>query len=188
MALAGSEHLRNLIRARLKAHHRRHEDIGKKWAADEMSSTEAEAIYYSSWYLSAIHILVSIPAYDTVKKISARLRLTEETTQDALHQLSRLGIIENRNNRWRTGSKSIHLAKQALMAETHHSSWRQRAILNTQNKDNWSVHYSSVFAISRADAEHLRKRLLDFIVEERKNIEPSPEEEIFCFNADFFSV
>jgi uncharacterized protein (TIGR02147 family) len=187
-ARAGSEALRNLIQTRLKTHQNRHDDISRKWAQEELKDTEAQMIYYSTWYMSAIHVLVSIPGFDSVRKVSARLGISEDIVQMALRDLQKIGLVKKIENKWKVGEKSIHLAKHSPMTEAHHSNWRHRALLDCQLRRSWSVHFSSVFAISKKDADRLRKQVLDFLIESRKNIAQSPEEEIYVLNADLFPI
>jgi hypothetical protein len=42
--------------------------------------------------------------------------------------------------------------------------------------------------MSKSDAKKIRQLVAELVIDTRKLIEPSEEEELFCFNADFFQV
>ena len=74
------------------------------------------------------------------------------------------------------------------MSQVNHSNWRQRAILDLQKADETGVHYTSVFAVSRADAERMKELIAATTMRQRKMIPASPEEDLYCFLTDFFRI
>jgi hypothetical protein len=74
------------------------------------------------------------------------------------------------------------------MSATNHSNWRYRAIRDLSEGGADSIHFTSVYAISRADAEKMKEIIAAAIVKQKDLAAPSREEEIFCFNCDFFRV
>ena len=74
------------------------------------------------------------------------------------------------------------------MTETNHANWRRRAVIDISKLDAKSIHYTSVFSMSRSDAEQLRQLILEAIVAWRAMIPPSLEEDAICVNLDFFAI
>jgi hypothetical protein len=82
----------------------------------------------------------------------------------------------------------IHLPASHFMNSVSHRNWRERANWDVELGKNESLHYTSVFAISRGDAEILRSFILKVIEKSRSIIKPSPSEEVYCMLCDFFEV
>ncbi len=69
----------------------------------------------------------------------------------------------------------------------HHNNWRQRALLDAQELGNTkSIHYSSVFTMSRKDFLRLHELSLQFLERGRQIIGPSKEEALYCVACDLF--
>src|SRR5438270_8428695 len=133
-----------------------------------------------------MHILVSIPEYQTAAAISDRLDLPIELVKYALTQLEFMGLVERNENRWRVGKRDIHLPENSVMNELNHTHWRLRALADVQKRSKDSVHYTSIFAVSRADALRIREMVMELVMKSRQVVLPSPEEELFCMTCDFF--
>jgi hypothetical protein len=114
--------------------------------------------------------------------------MNPQLVEETLETLAQMGLVEKQREKWKITEADIHLSNRSPMNEVNHSNWRQRAILNIQAKHLDSIHYSSIFAISKSDAELIRKQLFDSLKKARETIGPSKEEELYCLNCDFFKV
>lgn len=188
LARAGTKALRAIVQTRLQALRSESADLKQRLKSEELAGAETQATYYSSWYWTALHLLVGLAEFQSPPDMAARLGLPLELVKATLARLETMGLVERAGGGWRVGKRDIHLPESSPMNEVNHTSWRQRAILNTQRRDREAVHYTSVFTMGRADAAKLRERLRAVIVEMREAIGPSPNEELFCFTADFFEV
>jgi uncharacterized protein (TIGR02147 family) len=185
---AGSEYLKSRIRARLSDLQQKSSDITLAVQKMSISKAEAQMQYYSSWYWSAIHIATSVVDLQEPAKIARRFGLNLQLVEEILTTLAQMGLVVKQGEKWKISETDIHLSNRSPMNEVNHSNWRQRAILNIQARHLDSIHYSSVFAISRVDAELIRSQIFEALKKARETIGPSKEEELYCLNCDFFKV
>ena len=165
-----------------------HKNLTKQIVSDELRDAAAETLYHSTWFWSAIHVIVSISNYQTTSTIARRLGLEETRVTECLRSLEKMGLVKHYRGEWTVTNKSIHLDRKSPMRETFHTQWRQRAMLDVQNRRDESIHYQSIFAISVTDAKQLHELITSMILQTREIIGPSKEEEIFCLSTDFFKV
>jgi uncharacterized protein (TIGR02147 family) len=145
--------------------------------------------YYSSWIWSAIHYLASIPEMQTPEKISERLRLPLPTVVACLDKLVEMRFLIYEDKKYKHKGESLHLQSDSPLTVLHHNNWRQRALLDAQELgNNKSIHYSSVFTMSRKDFLLLHELTLQFLERGRQIISPSTEEALYCVTCDLFEV
>jgi len=187
-ARAGSLRLRSALEVRMRRLREARNDVTKRVEADEIRDRQAETLYHSAWYWNALHVIVAIPDYQTTHAISQRLGLEPARTVECLQQLEKMNLVKQKGGRWTITNKSIHLDRSSPMRESHHTQWRQRAMLDIQKRSEDSVHYNAVFAMSVEDAKRLQDLITEMIVRSRDIIGPSAEEELYCMSTDFFKV
>lgn len=149
---------------------------------------ERETIYYSAWYWSAIHILVSIPQYQTPRAIAERLHLSTAFVEKCLQRLREFDLVKFEKGRWQFSGSSIHLSKNSTLNSVQHSNWRSRAVLSSQNPADLGVHYTVVQSLSVDDFETVKQLILKTIDDYTRIAKPSKEEELVCLTCDFFKV
>ena len=149
---------------------------------------EWQRIYYSSWHWTAIHLCTSIPNFQTVSSISAKLRIDEPVVSRVLNQLEKMSLVIKKGNRWTILKRHVHLEAKSGLSAMNHFNWRQRAIADVQEVENPGLHYSVLYGLSQKDADKIKNMLVEFISSAKKVVDPSPEENLFCFLCDFFPV
>lgn len=164
------------------------EDLTKRLNKPKIETGEKETLYYSAWYWSAIHVLVTIPEYKTASAIAERLLLPEIFVEQCLEQLAFYGILKKEKNEWTLGVGDVHLPKESLMTGVHHNNWRQKAILDSTLQKPENIHYTAVYSLSKKDLQTLKEKMLDLIEQSRQIVGPSKEEELACFICDLFVV
>jgi uncharacterized protein (TIGR02147 family) len=145
-------------------------------------------IYYSVWYYAAIHILISIPEYQTPQAISERLKLPIEKVQDVLEFLQKTGLAVQEGVGYTIGKTRIHLAKDSIQVLRHHNNWRSRAVIAIDRNMNDDFHYSNVLSMSHKDIPRIREILIKAIEDCRAIIRESNEEELLIWNMDLFQL
>ena len=153
-----------------------------------VQSTPEQMTYYTSWLWCALHVLTSIPKYQTLAAISERLSLPPAQIQKALQWLESQRYVRRQGERWILAGPSLHLPRDSALISLHHSNWRGRAALSSQFADPKSVHYTVVQSLSLEDSASLRRQILAWIDEYHRTADPSKEEELYCFSCDFFQV
>ncbi len=71
---------------------------------------------------------------------------------------------------------------------TYHSAWRHKALMQLQIEDPDALHFTSLYAMSRADLQTIKDQILEVIATARRPMPESKEEECVCFSLDFFKV
>ena len=180
--------LKTRIQQRLAKVRRGRENLARRFSGAHAISSENRGVYYSAWYFSAVHILLTIPEFRTVPKIAARLFLAPDLVKQVLETLEKMGLVQASGASWRTLQTDVHIAEQKMWARIHHSHWRQKSALKVQEMDPNAVHYSGVHTLSKSDAQKLKNEVIQFLENSRKLIGPSPEEKLVFLGCDFFEI
>lgn len=188
-ARAGTKELREYLHAKMARIRKEREDLSARLKKPKFETGEKETLYYSSWFWSALHVIVSIPEYQSPRKIAQRLSLPVEFIEQALERLAAHGIVTRKGQGWTYGDSDVHIPKDSLLVGVHHNNWRQKAVADsTSPMGSDGVHYTAVYSLSRSDYQHLKEKMLELIEYSRKKIADSKEEEIVCFLCDIFPV
>lgn len=99
-----------------------------------------------------------------------------------------MGLVRSEKNEYFPTKRQIHLGAESPLIAQHHTNWRIRAIQQAELMQDSALQYSSVISVSKEDVEELRQHLLKTILDMKKRIKVSPEENICCFNLDFFEL
>lgn len=185
---AATPRLRAKINDQLHALGRRRDNLGHRFKKGAIGPGEIEMLYYSTWYVSAIHVLTSIPEFQYVQKISERLGLPLRQVTSALEKLEAHGFVRRNDERWIITTRDLHLPSHAPFNAINHANWRQRAAHAVQALEPSGVHYTSVASMSRRDFEKLKTLVLAFIDESRRMVAASEEEELICLTCDLFQA
>ena len=187
-ARAGTKGLRQRIQRKIQRLKKEQEDLSERLRQPSLGVEEREIVYYSAWHWSAIHIIVSIPEYQTVTSISRRLTMPETLVRYCLEQLERFGLVRREGERWKFSSHTIHLPRRSPLIGTHHNNWRARASLKSHDPGSDGVHYTVVQSVSQRDYLKIKELLLAVIDDYSKIAAPSKEEELISFSCDVFRV
>jgi uncharacterized protein (TIGR02147 family) len=187
-ARAGSSHLKAILSKRLSEIRERHENLAKRYKKEQTVRPEDQALYYSSWHLSAIHILLTIPEFRSVQQIAKRLGLPPVMIQESLDQMAKMGLAVKTGSSWHPGQTDIHLARDSVLTSMNHSNWRNRAVLDSYQRESGGMHYTAVHSLTRSDYEKIKEVTLKFLDQTRAVVRPSKEEELACLTLDWFVV
>jgi len=152
----------------------------------ETISLADQSVYYSQWIYQAIHVLASIPQYQTKDAMSARLSLPTSVISDVVEKLLNMGLLDQKGNRYLMGKKRIYLRKDSAWISNLHTHLRQRALQSLAAPDRDDLHFSQVMSISKEDYDEFRRRLLDLIGQFEPVFAESKEEELFSLGFDLF--
>lgn len=151
-------------------------------------SADAQSIYYSHWTYAAVHMLTSLPGYHNLNDIASALRLPVETVRHTLLFLNSVGLVKEKGGRISVGTSQVHLSKDSHQILQHHTNWRLAAIESLVQLSENDIHYSTVSTLSKADAEKLKARFAKEIEKYVQTVKASPEEALYGFNLDFYSL
>jgi len=188
-ARAGGADHRRYIERRLKKLRVENENLSLRYKKETFSTDFGKAaVYYSSWHYTAVHMLLTVPAFRTSEKISKRLGISVEAVQAALRVLENLGLATKQGVQWSATNHNIHIEKSSPLHQLNHHHWRQQSILRSVDQRQEDLLYTALYSLSVSDWLRIRALCLKFIDESRGIVQASPAEELICFTMDVFKV
>lgn len=154
---------------------------------DSLDETN-QHIYYSAWYYAAVHILLSIPDYQTPQKIAEHLKLPLSQIQEILEFLLETGLAVQKGNGYEIGKTRIHLGQDSVQIRRHHTNWRNQSIQSIDKNQKEDLHYSNVLSMSQKDVPKVKEIMIKAIEECREIIKVSKEERLQILTMDFFGL
>lgn len=186
---AGSPALKLHLTKRLKVLREKNVRLTDRIGApSSVLGIEAQAMYYSTWYYAAIHMLVSIPAFRTAENLAKQLSLPLGVIKTALENLATMGLVQQGPSEWIPTAKIIHISDRSPLNASNHAHWRQLATLRIQEGRAGETHYSACYALSHADYKKLREEVLALVAQSRAIVGPSQEETAAIFTVDLFQL
>lgn len=185
-ARAGTASLRKLYEGKIRRVLQERTQLENRLKNKKVLPAESQATYYSAWYYSAIHLLISIPGFQTKEELERRLRIPMSKINQVLEFLVATGLAEQSQGRFRTGQITLHLPSDSPWVPRHHASWRMQAIQSIERQEASSMHYTSVVSMSDEDAPEVRRILVEAIESVRAIVRKSPERAAYCYSVDFF--
>lgn len=187
-ARAGSTSLKKFFADQIKASVEKRLTVRNRVNTGETLKEADQVTYYSEWYYSAIHVLVTIHAFRTEEKIAARLALPATTVHKAVEFLIGCGLLEEKKGQLSTGQARLFLGGDSPLIFRHHANWRLHVLQSFHRATDEDLHYSSVVTISHKDSEQIREMLIQAIQKAKTVVRESPEEELYSFCLDFYKV
>lgn len=163
------------------------ENLAERLDRQPLQSSADQLTYYSAWYYSAVHILTSIPRFQSVSAISRALSLDAATVGTVLANLEAMSLVRRTGDTWRFHSGDIHVPNDSPMVSLHHNNWRQKAVLHSQTRKE-GLHFTMVQSVSVKVANEIKERLLKLIDEVSGLAGPSESEELIYFGLDQFRI
>jgi uncharacterized protein (TIGR02147 family) len=183
---AGTQILKKILKEKIDRIRQQQENLSKHIEAIKIPILN-ENQYYSAWYYSAVHLLLMIPRFQTVRTIAQKLLLSESKTLSILLELQNLKLVKKINNNcWQATVNHLHMDKSSWLAKVHHAGWRNKSIEQIQIDDPNNLHYTGVHTLSNEDFEKIRSILYKSLVEIDGVVRPSKEEELCVLGLDWF--
>lgn len=183
---AGSVKLQNRLKSKINLQKKESQQLNKRLRKDlELDETQ-KAIYYSSWIYTGIRNLSALEQYHDVTSIAQRLSLPPGTVNKALEFLIDNGLCQIKDGHITYGPAYTHVSNESPFVNKHHQNWRVRGFQNMDARDEKNLFYTCPMSLSKETAEQVRTLMLNAIQEILKMVGPSPSEEVFCLNMDWF--
>jgi uncharacterized protein (TIGR02147 family) len=188
-ARAATPALKGFIEQRLQQVRQQHKQVASRYANSKQLPLENLAEYYTSWHVAAVHVLMSVPGYSRSDALARRLKLSQESVNSTLKLLERMKLAqEQKNGEWKVLQHDLFLPRASPLVKSYHTAWRHKAAVQLQNEEPDALHFTTLYALSRADAMKIRNMVLEMIESTRKVMLPSKEEEMICLCCDLFRV
>lgn len=185
---AGTEKLRRYYDAQIAGVKADRQVLARRLKGTTALAPEHMATFYGAWYFRAIHIALTVPALQTMETLEAYLGLPRETVVRALEFLVEAGLATREGVRYVVGPTRTHLEQSSPFATTSHAQARIRTLTALSLPRPENFHYSSVVSAAPQDMPKLREIMMRAIEEMRAIVRDSPEEGVFCYGMDLFSL
>lgn len=187
-ARAGSQELAEFFREKREEVRARRLVIAERIKVKKELSREDQVTYYSSWLYAAIHVMLTVPAFQTVEEIARYLQLPVSKVSTILEFLEQAGLASRQGARYQTGETRIHLGKDSPMISRHHANWRLRAMQAMDQPSPDSLFFSGPISIAEHDVGNVRAKLLKLLEEIEPYFRQGKEECVVCLDLDFFRL
>ncbi len=188
LSRAGTPALKKLILSRLERLKKSQGDLAERIKAPTLQAGSYEALYYSTWLFSALHIVTRLRSCRTAAGAAAYLGIPEDLVRGYLSALEDIGLVKEERGQWHSLAGNLHLPKASPYLWRHHQNWREAALREAQAPEDSSIHFTSVHSLSLRDSEKVADLLRELIVKSRQLIEPSQDEVVTSLCIDYFTV
>lgn len=186
---AGTEDLKQFLRAEIDQMKERYFDLENRITVQSVLSDAVKNKFYSHWIYPTVHMLITIPEYQTLESIQKALKISKNKTKEVLLFLVSHDLAKESHGKYITGRAQLHLSKNADLVKHHHQNMRLRAIESLQSENyNEDLHYTAISSLSHKDFERLKALLLKTIEDYINVIGPSREEALCGLNIDFYKM
>lgn len=151
-------------------------------------SEEAKGVYYSSWVYAALQVACTVQHLRTRRTLSDYFSLPVELVGNTLDFLEKNGLLHKEGDQYSPTQMWLRLDRTSPHIVKHHANWRQKAIQNLEVQTDEDLHYSGVFSLDAKTAALIKDRTLEFIKSQLKDISAAPEEDLYVFAIDLFTL
>jgi uncharacterized protein (TIGR02147 family) len=185
---AGSHDLQEFLKREMEEIIEKRSNLKDRLNIKDSLDETNQHIYYSAWYYAAVHILLSIPYYQTPAKIAEHLKLPLSQIQEILEFLIETGLAVQKGSHYEIGKTRIHLGQDSVQIRRHHTNWRNQSIQSIDKNEKEDLHYSNVLSMSHKDVPRVKEIMIKAIEECREIIKVSKEERLQILTMDFFNL
>lgn len=185
---AGSAPLKRRLKSKLTELRTKHLNIQKRFNTPDSITKEQKQKFYSTHLYGAIHVLTSIPGFQTIDELSEALRISRDKLKAMVEFLLKLGIVQNNMGQLIPGSNHVHIGDDSDLIVQHHRNWRLHSLTQVHQKEKTDVRYSACLSLSKEDAFKIKNLILDNLENNIKLVGPSKEETAYVYNIDFYPL
>ncbi len=185
---AGSKELREHFDEEIEEIKKDRSNLKKRLLNTEEINPEDQHKYYSTWFYSAIHVILSIKEFQDPEKIAQHFNLPIELVLQVIDFLESSGLIIHKNNKFELTKKRLHLGSDSVFVQRHHINWRSQALLSAEKNLKDDLHFSTVIAIAKKDFPLIKEIFIKAVHDAREIIRPSEEEALYAITLDFFGM
>jgi hypothetical protein len=147
-----------------------------------------QAVFYSSWYFSAIRLLIALEGEKSPELIAEKLNLPQSTVNRALDFLISVGLVVEKDGKLEVGEARTYVDRDSLFIARHHSNWRMRTMEQFNHVQAEELVFTNPITVSEKDFLKVREEIIKFIESFRKIADPSPAEILCCLNIDWLKI
>ena len=183
---ASEQSLKSRFETKIKKRQAERLLIKKRLEKSKELAEEDQERFYSSHIYGMIHVLASIPLYQTREQLIKSTGFPPEIANNAVDFLLRIGVLQTIKDAIHPGLNHVHLGRDSKSIRQHHTNWRTATIQQLGFTKPNDLHYSLAFSCSDRDAVKIRESLLAHLESLSKTVEASTEQQAFVYCFDFF--
>jgi uncharacterized protein (TIGR02147 family) len=183
---AGSHSLKQKLLKRLKDQQQQAQKISNRVKKDTDLTDQEKAIYYSSWIYTAVRNLSALGEHNDVQSIAQRLNVAPAVAAKAVDFLIAHGLCEWKDGKLHYGHGYLHVDADSAFVVKHHQNWRLRGFQTMDQYNDKNLFFTLPMSLSKEAVIEIRQILPKVIDQVLKIMGPSPSEELYCFNIDWF--
>jgi uncharacterized protein (TIGR02147 family) len=187
-ARAGSKRLQNYYQVRLRDQRREADKLKNRLKAKRQLSDAQKAIFYADPIYSLVQLLTHLPDARSVEEIAKRLKRDPTHIREVVDFLLSAELLQKTPEGLVPGVGSTHVEADSAYVLMHHRNWRLQALQKQSMRDSSDLFYTGQMSMSEADFERCKEILRETLEQFYKIIAPSPSEEVYGFNFDFFRI
>lgn len=185
---AGTPSLKNYFKKQIDRIHRTRLTISGRIETKIPLDETTQLTYFSHWSYCAIHVLSSIPQFQSREAIAQHLELPLKKVASILDFLENCGFVTSEKGRYCVGNRRIHLGTDSPLISRHHSNWRIQGLRSLERDSSIDAHYTSVVSVSLADFDEIKSLFLDAIEKSNLIIKNSNDDMAACIGLDLFQI
>lgn len=185
---AGTEKYKNILIKEADKIKQNALQVNNRLQIKKILTEEQTAVFYSSWYYSAIRLVSDISGYNSIEAIAEYFNLPRRLVADVISFLLENELLIERNGKIMLGPSKTHLNPDSPFRKLHHLNWRNKALESISLKNPESLHYSSPMTVSRKDVEKVKGTLVKIIEDIGIIVDQAKSEELMCLNIDWFNI
>lgn len=185
---AGTNPLRRYFDAQIDALRGERTVLARRLAGTTTLAPEHQTTFYSSWFYTAIHMALTVPSLQSREALQAYLGLPPDVLSRALEFLVSAGLATREGQSYVVGPTRLHLDQASPFALAVHAQMRVRTLAALALPKPDDFHYSSTISATARDLPRLKEIMTRAIEEMRVVIRASPEEGVFCYSMDLFTL
>lgn len=185
---AGTQRLKKFYEKKISEIKTKSQQVTHRLPKDKVLTEEAQKIFYSRWYYSAIRLLTSIPEFQTIDAITAQLNLPRKLVSGVMDFLLDVGMCKEVSGKLLMGPSRTHLEAESIEVGKHHLNWRLKSAERVDSILPEELMFSSPMTLSRKDFEKIRAMIIDTIEEAGTVVDDSPPELLAYLNIDWLEI
>ncbi|MFK7826796.1 MAG: TIGR02147 family protein [Oligoflexales bacterium] len=185
---AGNQNLRKYFKKQVDKVQKNARHITAALGEKYEITPEEKTVYYSSWQYAAIHMLATLPDFNSIEKIETHLLIPAKRIKECVEFLLESGIFKQTEEKIKVQIDHIHLGNDETEVINHYRNLRLKAIEKMHEKNSENLHFSCFLTCSREDKTKIKKSILDFIRDTSESVKDSPPEALLGLNIDFYEV
>lgn len=153
-----------------------------------LSSSE-ELTYYTEWIHSAIRLLSEIDKYQSIEKLSEKLKVDTGQVRQSAEFLNSIGLVSYKNGTVKGLKNNLHLEKSSPLTYLRQLTWRMKALDNFQRKNKKDYTFNALVTLEEKQIQKIKEILKEGVAKAGAEVEKTKTpEEMMCLNIDFFRV